>query len=231
MALSLALRPVGVTHHRALRSPDFPPAASRVPALPRRRPAAGDHPVRSSRFAAILSAIVTVRLLDRAGPRSYLSETGFSGPSMALPADGFQVYGELLPVGGGDPIPLLKPVLVVGRRESADIVLRFPNVSGSHCELSLADGFWTVKDLRSSNGIKVNGVRVTEQRLEPGDKLAVAKHVYEIAYEPARLGATSPPPETPSKGGVFSRSLLDLAGLEKPRPDPRGGGDKSARKR
>lgn len=26
VALSLALRPVGVTHHRALRSPDFPPA-------------------------------------------------------------------------------------------------------------------------------------------------------------------------------------------------------------
>jgi adenylate cyclase len=139
---------------------------------------------------------------------------------MALPADGFQVYGELLPVGGGDPIPLLKPVLVVGRRESADIVLRFPNVSGSHCELSLADGFWTVKDLRSSNGIKVNGVRVTEQRLEPGDKLAVAKHVYEIAYEPARLGAAVAAEEKSPQESIFGRSLLESAGLEHRHPTP-----------
>ena len=50
------------------------------------------------------------------------------------------MYGELLPLGGGDPIPLLKTSLIVGRRESADIVLRFPNVSGQHCELALADG-------------------------------------------------------------------------------------------
>jgi adenylate cyclase len=92
-----------------------------------------------------------------------------------------RVYGELLPVGGGDPIPLLKPNLTVGRRESADIVLRFPNVSGSHCELALVDGYWMVKDLRSSNGTKVNGTRVTEQRLQPGDKIGIAKHTYEIS--------------------------------------------------
>ena len=137
---------------------------------------------------------------------------------MADPTDGFLVYGELLPVGGGDPIPLLKPTLTVGRRESADIVLRFPNVSGTHCELSIVDGYWTVKDLRSSNGIKVNGVRVTEQRLEPGDKLAVAKHVYEIAYEPARLGAEVVAEEATPQETIFGRSLLESAGLENRRP-------------
>jgi adenylate cyclase len=97
--------------------------------------------------------------------------------------------------------------------------------------LAVVDGYWVVKDLGSSNGTKVNGVRVGEQRLTPGDVLGIARHKFEIAYEPARLGAASPPPEAPSKGGVFSRSLLDLAGLEKPRPDSRAGGDKSARKR
>jgi predicted component of type VI protein secretion system len=139
--------------------------------------------------------------------------------------------GELLPVRGGDPIPLLKSPLVVGRRESSDIVLRFPNVSGTHCELAVVDGYWVVKDLGSSNGTKVNGVRVGEQRLTPGDVLGIARHKFEIAYEPARLGASSPPPETPGKGGVFTRSLLDLAGLEKTRPEPRAGGDKAAKKK
>ncbi len=129
------------------------------------------------------------------------------------------MYGELLPLGGGDPIPLLKTTLLVGRRESADIVLRFPNVSGHHCELTLADGHWTVKDLRSSNGIKVNGVRVTEQRLKPGDKLSIAKHEYEVAFDPTQLGGTTETEEKSEIESIFGRSLLESAGLEvKPRP-------------
>jgi len=135
------------------------------------------------------------------------------------------MYGELLPLGGGDPIPLLKTTLLVGRRESADIVLRFPNVSGHHCELSLVDGYWSIKDLRSSNGIKVNGARVTEQRLKPGDKLAIAKHEYEISFEPGPLGATAPAEEKSHLETVFGRSLLESAGLEgRPLPEARGSG-------
>ena len=132
------------------------------------------------------------------------------------------MYGELLPLGGGDPIPLLKPALLIGRRESADIVLRFPNVSGHHCELSLDGGYWTIKDLRSSNGIKVNGSRVTEQKLRPGDKLSIAKHDFEIVFDPIRLGGTAPVVEKSQQESLFSRSLLDAAGLEvKPRGDSR----------
>ena len=128
------------------------------------------------------------------------------------------MYGELLPLGGGDPIPLLKTSLTVGRRESADIVLRFPNVSGIHCELTVADGFWTVKDLRSSNGTKVNGVRVAEQRLQPGDTLTIAKHEFEVAYDPASLGAAPAAENTAVVESVFGRSLLESAGLEHRRP-------------
>lgn len=142
------------------------------------------------------------------------------------PGQSTMTYGELQPLGGGDPIPLLKTTLLVGRRESADIVLRFPNVSGSHCELSLVDGYWYVKDLGSSNGTKVNGSRVSEQRLDPGDTLSVAKHEYEVSYEPAQLGASGAPSEKRATQDVFSRSLLETAGLESRRPadsktDPR----------
>ena len=69
------------------------------------------------------------------------------------------MYGELLPVGGGDPIPLLKKSLLVGRRESCDIVLRFSNVSAHHCQLTVTGGYWHVRDLNSRNGVKVNGCR------------------------------------------------------------------------
>jgi adenylate cyclase len=127
------------------------------------------------------------------------------------------MFGELTPVGGGDPIPLLKKSLLIGRRESCDVVLRFPNVSSRHCELTVTNGYWFVKDLQSSNGVKVNGVKVTEKRLDPGDTLAVSKHTYTIRYVPSDLGAIGPPPPDtgPQMADVFKKSLLERAGISK----------------
>lgn len=123
------------------------------------------------------------------------------------------MYGELIPVGGGDPIPLRKPTLLVGRRESCDVVLRFSNVSAHHCELSINGGFWYVRDLQSRNGVKVNGVPVQEKRLDPGDELSVATHKYEIRYLPVEIGAVGPPP-IESDPEAFRKPLLERAGLE-----------------
>jgi adenylate cyclase len=125
------------------------------------------------------------------------------------------MYGELVPIGGGDNIVLYKQELVVGRRESCDIVLRFPNVSTYHCKLELVNGYWYVKDQGSKNGVKVNGQRVTEKRLDPGDTLAVARHKYEIHYSPADLGAVGPPPMDMDTNKIFGKSLLERAGLER----------------
>ncbi len=132
-----------------------------------------------------------------------------------MPAESF---GELVPLGGGDPIPLMKRKLLVGRRESCDIVLRFANVSAHHCELNLNGGYWYVQDLGSSNGVKVNGVRVQEKRLDPGAELCVSKHKYKIAYSPADCGAVGPPPpEANVPPDIMSKSLLERAGLVSPK--------------
>jgi adenylate cyclase len=124
------------------------------------------------------------------------------------------MYGELIPVGGGDPIPLLKKSLLVGRRESCDIVLRFSNVSAHHCQLTVNGGYWYVRDLQSRNGVKINGLRVTDNRLDPGDILSIAKHKYEVRYSPVDLGAVGPPPLDVTKQEIFSKSLLERAGLD-----------------
>ena len=123
--------------------------------------------------------------------------------------------GELVPEGGGDTIPLRKAKLLVGRRESCDIVLRFANVSAHHCELEFEGGYLYVRDLQSRNGVKVNNIRVQEKRLDPGDVLAVAKHRYRVIYSPADLGAVGPPPSDNFSREVMSQSLLSRAGLEK----------------
>ncbi len=124
------------------------------------------------------------------------------------------MYGELIPIGGGDPIPLLKKSLLVGRRESCDVVLRFSNVSAHHCQLTVNAGYWHVRDLQSRNGVKVNGVRVTDKLIQPGDVLSVAKHKYEVRYSPFDLGAVGPPPPDVANAELFKKSLLERAGLE-----------------
>lgn len=127
------------------------------------------------------------------------------------------MYGELIPVGGGDPIPLLKKTLLVGRRESCDIVLRFANVSAHHCQLTLNGGYWYVKDLGSSNGTRINNVHVGDQEkvLKAGDMLRVAKHQYEVRYSPADLGAVGPPPASDNGDQIFGTSLLERAGIQR----------------
>jgi adenylate cyclase len=126
------------------------------------------------------------------------------------------MFGEFIPVGGGDPIPLMKKSLLVGRRESCDIVLRFPNVSAHHCQLTMNYGYWYVKDLNSRNGVKVNDVRITaEKRIDPGDTVSIAKHKYEVRYSPVDLGAVGPPPDDGSAELIFGQSLLERAGLAK----------------
>lgn len=125
------------------------------------------------------------------------------------------MLGELIPCGGGDPIPLLKERLLIGRRSRCDISLRFPNVSSHHCELEFLNGYWIVRDLGSRNGIKVNGSRCDSKWLMPGDVVSVAKHRFEINYTAA---GSSPPPE---EEDPMSIGLLEKAGLAPRKPRER----------
>jgi adenylate cyclase len=133
-------------------------------------------------------------------------------------------HGVLEPVGGGDTIPLIREHLVMGRRESCDICLRFPNVSGVHCELTFRDGYWVIKDLNSTNGIKVNGVRVPRKLLHPDDTITIAKRKYTIHYNPP-VGQRLE--EIMEDEDILNQPLLERAGLER----PRGGGRWRARRR
>ena len=121
-----------------------------------------------------------------------------------------RMFGELVPQGGGDPVPLLRKKLLVGRRDSCDIALRFPNVSSRHCELELVDGYWLVRDLGSSNGTKVNGVRVRAKWVLPGDELAVARHRFKVDYN---VASDAPPPPPINDEEDLGTSLLEKAGL------------------
>lgn len=128
--------------------------------------------------------------------------------------------GQLIPVGGGDVIPLVREKLTLGRRESCDICLRFPNVSGLHCELRYHDGYWVLQDLGSTNGVKVNGVRSQKKVLHPGDTITIAKRDFKIEYE-QHVGQTALEEILEDSDDVLDVPLLEKAGLIRPPRNPK----------
>jgi adenylate cyclase len=112
----------------------------------------------------------------------------------------------LIPCGGGRPIPLLKPSLVVGRHPRCDVVLASGTVSARHCQLDYFKGTWHARDLGSRNGIRINGMRTEEGELPPESILTISTDRYRIVYE-------GPSGTAPQAGSVFGKSLLERAGL------------------
>jgi hypothetical protein len=72
----------------------------------------------------------------------------------------------------GRAIVLGKQGAVLGRSRDCDVVLEDENVSRHHAEVRPSGGSWIVRDLGSTNGVKVNGRRVDgAQSLKPGDHI------------------------------------------------------------
>ncbi|MFZ5632918.1 MAG: FhaA domain-containing protein [Bacillota bacterium] len=68
--------------------------------------------------------------------------------------------------------------VVLGRRESCDIVLPDGSVSRRHARLEPLKGSWVVTDLNSTNGTYVNGERIKTKTLSPGDSLKLGSTLF-----------------------------------------------------
>ena len=86
----------------------------------------------------------------------------------------------LIALDEGPNIPLGPSPTVVGRHPACDAWLESRRVSRRHCCLIRAEGEVFVRDLGSTNGTWINGHRVDEGRLRPGDELAIAGLRYRI---------------------------------------------------
>src|ERR1700680_1940034 len=104
------------------------------------------------------------------------------------------MFGQLLPCGGGDPLPLLKPRLIVGRTADCDVTIPHGTVSSKHCLLEIRNGTWFASDLGSRNGIRIDGVRCQEGGLAPGSVLWIAQNRYQIDYVVKGKPSSAPPP-------------------------------------
>jgi hypothetical protein len=65
------------------------------------------------------------------------------------------------------------PSVLIGRREDCDLILAFGYISGHHARLVLSDGQWSIQDLGSTNGTRVNGRPAENTALNDGDQLSL----------------------------------------------------------
>jgi hypothetical protein len=105
----------------------------------------------------------------------------YSPSREARPLEAPQGRRQALLVGQDRRSVLSGSRVVLGRSREADIVLQDPNVSRRHAELRRDEGGWQVVDLGSTNGIKVNGRRVDQQPLSPGDQITIG--VTDLTFE------------------------------------------------
>src|SRR5205814_1519940 len=108
---------------------------------------------------------------------------------LAMPA-------QLVALTDGPSIMLDKPILLVGRHQECDIQIQSRKVSRRHCCIAQVDDYLVVRDLCSTNGIRINGVRVAEGRLSPGDELTIGNYRYEVRWpgapgQPAEAAASA----------------------------------------
>lgn len=70
---------------------------------------------------------------------------------------------------------------IIGRGEESDIVLSDLKASREHAELLLAqDGTWKVRDLKSANGILINGKAAAQATLKQQDTLGIGESVLQF---------------------------------------------------
>jgi hypothetical protein len=71
--------------------------------------------------------------------------------------------------------------IVLGRSRECDITVDDPNVSRRHAEIRREDGAYWIVDLKSTNGVEVNGERVDRARLTNADTIVLGKT--ELTFE------------------------------------------------
>jgi hypothetical protein len=71
--------------------------------------------------------------------------------------------------------------VLIGRSRECDIVVNDPNVSRRHIELRRGERGWAAIDLGSTNGMKINGRRVSHAELEPSDRITIG--ISDLTFE------------------------------------------------
>ena len=79
----------------------------------------------------------------------------------------------------------LREEMSIGRTEGNDLVLNHPSVSRKHARVESRANRWWIIDLKSTNGVKVNGNLITEAQIGAGDKILVGSVQLDVKAMPS----------------------------------------------
>src|SRR5262249_58844931 len=123
---------------------------------------------------------------------------------------------QLVALTDGPSILLDKPILLLGRHPECDIQIDSRKVSRRHCCIAQVHDFLVVRDLGSTNGVRINGVRVVEGRIKPGDELTIGSHRYQVQLDGPNLPVNQAPEQ--DKTAKTAAAANDPDNCDEPSP-------------
>ena len=93
---------------------------------------------------------------------------------------------SIVVVGGGcqgNEHVLKAPVISMGRGPGVDLPFDDTSMSRQHAVLELADSGFRIRDLGSTNGVKVNDEAVHSAELKHGDRFSLGEHTFQYVVE------------------------------------------------
>jgi adenylate cyclase len=102
----------------------------------------------------------------------------------------------------------LRGDLSIGRTEGNDLILNHPSVSRKHAKLESRNGLYWIVDLKSTNGVKVNGNLVTEAQVNAGDAVSIGSVQVDIKALPSVAFSSESVFDNPS--GTVIRRISDF---------------------
>ena len=168
----------------------------------------------AGRPAAQAPAVSAVPSISDAQPTIPIRALGDSVPDRtagAAPARMFVLTTDL----AGMEFPLERASLVIGRTDENDIVLGHRSISRHHAKIVRDGDHYTIVDLQSANGVRVNGEDYERIELNPGDivelghvKLRFVGPFETFVFKPASVGL-----RIPKLAAGAAVGLVALAGI------------------
>jgi serine/threonine protein kinase len=102
--------------------------------------------------------------------------------------------------------------LVIGRGQTTETRLRDPYVSKTHCQVDFDGGKLVLKDAGSAGGTLVNGERITQRELMPGDIIRIGETQFRFQFEDIAEQSTRLPAPGPKAAPAAPKQVTELTG-------------------
>ncbi len=130
------------------------------------------------------------------------------------------VLPQLVALSEGPNIPLDKPIVLIGRHQECDIQIPSRKISRRHCCIAQVNDHLVVRDLGSTNGIRINGVKVVEGSLQVDDELVIGNMRYQVKWNGAN-GMERAPENGIKAGHAYTpKKIGHDESMEEPMPLP-----------